>query len=261
MEELKIENPFGGRVYWEETVSSTFDVARLLAEKKEGHGLVITADFQEAGRGRLNRSWKAERGESLLFTILLCYKDFSSIPGALTLRTGLAVSEAIEEVFPALKGHVMVKWPNDIIIKKRKIVGILTEADGNNVYIGVGINLAQKEFPEELRHKAGGIFRLIPEADIPIGDVKPRLLGQILIELHKELEGPALNSHWKERLLERLYMKNQSIVFINGISADNENPIEIKGILSGIGGSGELLIIPEGEDEERAFITGELRVY
>ena len=68
---LDIKNPFGAPVYHEETVSSTFDAARILAGKSEAHGTVIAADFQEAGRGRQNRSWAADRGKNLMFTILL----------------------------------------------------------------------------------------------------------------------------------------------------------------------------------------------
>ena len=247
-----LKNPFGAAIYHEETVSSTFDAARILAGRNEGHGTVISADFQQAGRGRLERSWTAARGQNLLFTILLRYADFASIPSALTLRTGLSVSMAIEEQFPPLAGQVMVKWPNDIMIGGRKIVGILVETDGSTAYIGVGVNITQTEFSKEYSFKAGSIIQFLPELK---GDLRFDLLEKILFHLHAEIE--AESSNWRERLLKRLYKKGETVTFIEGA----EQGLPITGTLSGIGAGGELLLIPEGEKEERAFITGELRVY
>ena len=254
-----IDNPFGAPVYHEETVSSTMEVARLLAGQNEGHGTVITADFQESGRGRLKRPWTTERGKCLLFTILLRYPDLSSIPEALTLRAGLAVSLAVEDLAPALSGMVCVKWPNDVMIcpgkpqAARKIAGILAEGDGKNVYIGVGVNVFQRDFPEEYRSKAGSIIQAgteLPENACFV------LLEKILTRLYDEIE--RAGAPWRERLTQRLYKKGERVSFVPG-TADSKCLVE--GRLSGIGPGGELLIVPEGEETEQAFVTGELRVY
>jgi len=257
MKLLKLNNPFGAPIYHEETVSSTFDLARILAGQNEPHGTVITADFQTAGRGRLNRPWVTERGKSLMFTIILRYADASSMPPALTLRTGLAVSLATEDLAPALMGgSVQIKWPNDLMINARKAAGILTEADGKNVYIGVGVNVAQEKFPEQYRSKAGSIIDSFPAlAD----NARFDLLERILLRLYAEIESPTAESDaWRECLLRRLYKKGEVVTFAEG-AADSEDLVE--GILSGLGPGGELLIIPRGEEKERSFITGELRVY
>jgi BirA family biotin operon repressor/biotin-[acetyl-CoA-carboxylase] ligase len=262
MELLKLNNPFGAPVYHEETVSSTFDVARVLAGQNEPHGTVITADFQEAGRGRLNRPWVTERGKSLMFTIILryanAYSPASSMPAALTLRAGLAVSLAVEDLAPALiGGSVRIKWPNDVMINARKAAGILTEADGKNVFIGVGVNVAQQEFPEQYRSKAGSIIHSFPAL---AENARFDLLEKILLRLYAEIESPppAGAEAWRERLLRRLYKKGETVTFTEGV-ADSENLVE--GLLSGLGPGGELLIIPKGEEKARSFITGELRVY
>jgi len=260
MKLLKLNNPFGAPVYHEETVSSTFDLARKLAAQGESHGTVIMADFQESGRGRLNRPWVTERGKSLMFTIILryasAYAHVASIPPALTLKAGLAVSLAVEDLAPALSGAVKIKWPNDMMINSRKAAGILTETDGKTVYIGVGVNVAQKEFPEQYSWKAGSIIHFFPAlAD----NARFDLLEKILSRLYAEIENPPSgNKTWRERLLERLYKKGETVTFAEG-AADSENLVE--GTLSGIGQDGELLIIPKGEEKERSFITGELRVY
>jgi len=257
MKLLKLNNPFGAPIYHEETVSSTFDLARVLAGQNEPHGTVITADFQEAGRGRLNRRWVTERGKNLMFTIILHYAGASSMPPALTLRTGLAVSLAIEDIAPALAGgSVRIKWPNDVMINGRKAAGILTEADGKTVFIGVGVNVAQEEFPAQYRSKAGSIIHSFPALT---ENARFDLLEKILSRLYAEIENPTAESQtWRERLLERLYKKGESVTFAEG-AADSEDLVE--GILSGLGPDGELLIIPKGEEKERSFITGELRVY
>jgi len=257
MTSLKIRNPFNAPVYYEETVSSTMDVSRNLARENSPHGSVILADFQEAGRGRKqDRRWEMERGANLSFTILLRFSGIDDIPPSLTLRAGLAVCLAIEDFAPCLQGSCLVKWPNDILIKPirgegyKKAVGILCEADGGNVHLGIGINTAQKEFPSHLRDKAVSVA-LAADRDIS-QDERYVLLEKILSRLYSEL-GAANN--WKLRLEQKLYKRNEQVLFIEG-AADSGK--EIKGRFIGITEIGELLIIPDGEMQARPFITGEL---
>jgi len=271
---LKIRNPFNAPVYHEETVSSTMDISRKLAREDSPHGTVILADFQENGRGRKqNRHWEMKRGENLSFTILLKFSGIEEIPSALTLRAGLAVSFAIEDFAPCLKGSCFIKWPNDILIKSvrgdknrgdnsgegyKKAVGILCEADGGNVHLGIGINVAQKEFPPHLREKAVSIA-LAAEKDIS-QEERYVLLEKILLRLYDELNAAKnteaeISSRWKPRLEQRLYKKDEQITFIEG-AADSGK--KVKGKLVGISDIGELLIVPNGEEKARPFITGEL---
>jgi BirA family biotin operon repressor/biotin-[acetyl-CoA-carboxylase] ligase len=230
------------------------DLSRRLASDGEPHGTVITADFQEAGRGRgQDRSWQMNRNENLPFTLLLRYPHSGDIPSALTLRIGLAVSLAVEDFAPSLRGLVMVKWPNDILIGEKKAVGILCEADGGNVHAGIGINVAQKEFPPHLREKATSIALAAGMNIAP--DDRFLLLEKILICLFNELEDAKAGESWKNRLEQRLYKNGEQVTFIEGAAGSG---MEVKGRLAGIGESGELLITPEGETQSRAFVTGEL---
>jgi BirA family biotin operon repressor/biotin-[acetyl-CoA-carboxylase] ligase len=154
MMNLKIPNPFNAPVFHEETVKSTMDVSRLLAARGEPHGAVITADFQTAGRGRGGkRSWNMDRKTNLPFTVLLRYPNIKAVPVALTLRVGLAAALAIEDFAPSLSGVLKIKLPNDIMIGPKIAAGILAETDGETVHIGVGINVAQKEFPGVLKKR------------------------------------------------------------------------------------------------------------
>ena len=254
MTKLKVRNPFDAPVYHEETVTSTMEISRALSDSGQPHGTVITADFQEAGRGRIrDRVWQMDRGENLPFTIMLRYPRIEDIPSALTLRVGLAVSLAIEDFAPCLQGSVFIKWPNDIMIGEKKTAGILCEAAGGTVHIGVGINVAQKEFPPHLREKAVGIALA---ADRDIAPVERfSLLEKILTRLFDELNAPQNIKNWKSRLEQRLYKKGEQIVFAEGEAGSGR---EVSGRLTGIGGYGELLILADGEKQPRSFVTGEL---
>jgi len=262
MTSLKIRNHFNAPVYYEETVSSTMDISRKLAKEGAPHGTVILADFQEAGRGRKqDRKWEMQRGENLCFTILLKFSNIENIPTALTLRAGLAVCLAVEDFAPCLQGSCLVKWPNDILIKPvkgesyKKAVGILCEADGGNVHLGIGINTAQKEFPSHLLDKAVSIA-LAAGRDIS-REERLEFLEKILERLYVELDAAqrAEADTWKPRLEQKLYKKGEQVVFIEG-AADSGK--KISGCLCSIGDGGELLIVPDGETQARPFVTGEL---
>jgi len=271
MTPLELINPFAAPVFFEETVSSTMNVSRELASQGFPHGTVIAADYQDEGRGRTSgRTWEMNKGESLAFTVLLRYAHIGQIPRAMTLRTGLAVSLAIGNFAPTLTGKIFIKWPNDIMLDTKKVCGILTEADGKAVHIGIGINVAQKEFPSHLSVKATSISLACGSSLEP--QVRFVLLEKILASLYKEFQSGensaanGSNAHnaavldsgspaWRSRIEERLYKKGEQVTFAPGAAGSGS---EITGILTGIGPDGELLILPAGAEQPQAFFSGEL---
>lgn len=274
MKKIDIRNPYGAPVYYCESVVSTMDTARILAAQDEPGGTVITADFQEKGRGRQGRQWIDEKGRSLLFTVLLKYPDLVSVPKAITLRAGLAAALAVEDFIPELSGSVMVKWPNDLMLvhpqtgnagKGRpacKTAGILAEYDGSAVFLGMGVNLSQRNFPPELQKKAGSLLSFyteeFPGSEIPKflsdGSAAFVLLEKILSRFYAEFQDPAPDL--RGRLESRLYMRGKPVVFAEG-AADSRNLVS--GILSGVNDEGGLLIVPDGESKARVFVNGELK--
>jgi len=260
---LDIHNPFNAPVYHEETVDSTMEVSRLLAQEGAPHGTVIAADFQEAGRGRVRgRKWEMEKGGALAFTILLRFTHTAGngIPAALPLRAGLAAALAIEDFAPALSGRALIKWPNDILLPfvnndnnakmpALKAAGILVEADSDSARIGIGVNISQKRMTVNLREKATSIS-LASGVDYNAED-RFILLEKILSRLHDEIE----SSNWRERLEARLYKKGEQVCFAKG-AADSGRLVT--GVLAGIGPEGELLITPNGETGPLAFTAGEI---
>jgi BirA family transcriptional regulator, biotin operon repressor / biotin---[acetyl-CoA-carboxylase] ligase len=140
------------------STDSTNTRARKLAAAGAPHGTVVTASEQTAGRGRQGRTWTAPPDKALLYSTIV--RPLEERHLMLPLAVPLAVSEAAEELEPALK--CKVKWPNDVLSDGRKLAGVLIEArpqDGWAV-IGIGLNLTitSAEFPPELRATAASIF-------------------------------------------------------------------------------------------------------
>jgi BirA family biotin operon repressor/biotin-[acetyl-CoA-carboxylase] ligase len=254
MQKPSIIHPLGAPVYRYETVGSTMDEARRLAEEGAPHGTVVLADFQSAGRGRGGRAWRAERGQNLFFTVLLRCRDYTAVPPALTLRAGLAAALALAGLVPALGDALRVKWPNDIMLGRKKAGGIIAETNGTNVYVGMGFNVAQTRFPPDLAGKATSIA-LALGPDQPAVD-RFSLLEAVLAGLFQELRQDS--GDWRGRLSSILYMAGERVRFLAGAA---DAGAEVFGRIAGLGGGGELLILPDGADEPIGFVSGELDVY
>lgn len=142
----------GQKILTFDTVDSTNKVLKDLAITGALEGTIVIAEFQTAGRGRLNRTWYAERGKNLLLSILLRPEEAESVH-LLTYLTALSAADAVEENTGL---RVECKWPNDLLINGRKFCGILLESawDGQKVQyviVGVGMNVNQENFPPDLR--------------------------------------------------------------------------------------------------------------
>lgn len=135
---------------------STNDDAKAGARDGAPHGAVWIAEEQSAGRGRQGRSWSAARGESLLFSVLLRLACPPVNVPLVSLVAGLAVRDAVAR---ATGAEVLVKWPNDVVVRTaagdRKIAGILVEsslmgARVEHVVVGIGLNVHTRDFPPEI---------------------------------------------------------------------------------------------------------------
>lgn len=136
-----------GRLYLLDTVGSTNDYAFSLADRREP--AVIVARRQTKGRGRFRRRWYADE-DSLIFSLLLFPESGSVSPAALTQVAGLALCRAIENQAGTGNPPALLRWPNDVIIKDRKVAGILCEQRRQAVVVGVGVNVNQEQLPEHL---------------------------------------------------------------------------------------------------------------
>ena len=139
-----------------ETIDSTNAEATRLAEGNCGHGTLIVADHQQAGRGRRGRSWESPKGTSIYMSLLLKPDINPNNASMLTLVAALAVSRAITQITGKPAG---IKWPNDIVMNGKKVCGILTEMSAqfdyvNHIVVGIGINVNTESFPEEIAYMA-----------------------------------------------------------------------------------------------------------
>lgn len=150
--------------YLAQTVSTQED-AKALAGTGAPHGTLVVTDDQTAGRGRGVRVWSCPPGSNIAMSLILRPTLPVTQMPSLTLMAGLAVAQGIADLLPEeWRDRILIKWPNDVVIEKRKVCGILTEAmlrpDGtvDACIVGIGINVRQTEFPEELREIAGSIL-------------------------------------------------------------------------------------------------------
>ena len=142
---------------YESLPSTNTEVARLAVEGV-AEGLAVVADEQTAGRGRLQRAWSSPKGAGLYFSILLRPKLALDRWPLVTFVAALATGDALLE---AASVQTDIKWPNDLLANERKICGILAEAietpDGRAVVLGIGINLNNQAFPEDLVNVATSV--------------------------------------------------------------------------------------------------------
>ena len=132
-----------------EVVESTGSTnADLLARAQQGapEGTVLAAEEQRAGRGRMGRAWTAPPRAALTFSLLLKPAVPPARRGWLPLLTGVAVAEAVTKATGVETG---LKWPNDLLAADAKLAGILAEAAGDAVVVGIGLNVSTEpaEFP------------------------------------------------------------------------------------------------------------------
>jgi BirA family transcriptional regulator, biotin operon repressor / biotin---[acetyl-CoA-carboxylase] ligase len=136
-----------GEVQWLAETDSTN--RRLLEAARAGapDGQVLVADHQVAGRGRLGREWSAPPGASLLVSVLLRPDLAPEDRHLVVVAAAVAMADAVAATTGVIAG---LKWPNDLLVGNRKLAGILAEAAGDAVVVGIGVNLDWPEIPEEL---------------------------------------------------------------------------------------------------------------
>ena len=150
----------GCEIYYFDSIDSTNTKAKELAEEEHPSGTLVVADRQTAGKGRRGRSWESPTGIGIFMTLMLKPEINPNNASMLTLVAAMATTRAIRRVtgVPAL-----IKWPNDIVMNGKKVCGILTEMSAqfdyiNHIVIGIGINVHNEDFPEEIAKTASSLY-------------------------------------------------------------------------------------------------------
>lgn len=149
----------GRQIFYEPEMESSNIQAKRLGEDGAEHGTVVITEHQTAGRGRRGKNWVSPVGVNCYFSILLRPDVVVDRASMITLVSALALAKTIQQVTGL---DTMIKWPNDVIANGKKLCGILTESSTdleyiNYVVVGIGININQEDFPEEIRDIASSI--------------------------------------------------------------------------------------------------------
>ena len=230
--------------YHYEVLDSTNKKAKELAEAGCPHGTLVTAEGQEAGVGRRGRSWSSEPGQGIYMSLVLRPKLSTDKAAMLTLISAMAVSKAIYEIIKDCGVYPFIKWPNDIVLRGKKVCGILTEMTIKNgeidyIIVGIGVNVNNREFPAEIAQMATSI-----ELEIGHGVARERIMELIWMEFEKYY---AIFMETQD--LSRLQEEYQQMSANKGRKVTVLDPAgEFEGVARGITNIGEVIVdTPEGQ--------------
>jgi BirA family transcriptional regulator, biotin operon repressor / biotin---[acetyl-CoA-carboxylase] ligase len=232
-----------GDVRYFDTIGSTNDEALAWAAADTPDLSVVLADEQTAGRGRLDRKWFTPKGTALAFSIVL--RPTQEERSHLTRVVGLAALAVVQSL--RKRGlDARIKWPNDILIQKRKVCGILVESvwsgeDVDCVVMGIGVNVLQGSVPPEemLQFPATSL-----EAELGQAPDRGEILRDILaslIELRPQLGTDGFLKQWEDLLA----LRDETI------QVQTEKAPDVTGQISGLDSDGSLKI----RNEHGEFVT------
>jgi BirA family biotin operon repressor/biotin-[acetyl-CoA-carboxylase] ligase len=202
---------FGRPYRHSDTCESTQDA--LFPDDPEGATAVC--EEQTSGRGRLGRSWSAPPGTSILCSVLL-RPPSERVAAQLSLVAGVAVADAVEQ---ELGLTTQIKWPNDVLVNRKKVAGILAEARDGAVVVGIGINVnqARDELPPDTRSPVASLRT----TDGQVHD-RARILAHLLERLEHHYDA------WREGGIDAIYTDLGPRDFLRG------RKVSVNGV-SGIG--------------------------
>ena len=211
-----------------ETVSTNLDA------RAGRPGDVFTADFQTAGRGRLDHTWQSAPGENLMLSAVLDVADLAPEQVAtLPLAVGLAVVRGLS---PFLRGSspCRLKWPNDVLVDGRKLCGILCERQGDAVIAGLGVNVSQRKFPKDIENRAVSLALL---GSVPtVAEVRDAVLDA-LAGVYAAWRKGGFAAVYPE-LVAHDYLRGRTL----GVVQTDDDRAPVKGVCGGIQDDGSLLV-------------------
>ncbi len=206
-------------------------------------GDVFTAVSQTGGRGRLDHRWLSPPGANLTMSAVLSVDGIPADRAAtLPLVAGLAVVEGLGDmVGPGRPEGLSLKWPNDVLLDGKKLAGILCERLGDNVIVGIGVNVNQRKFPKELENRAvslclSGSVPGKAGGTVPVERVRDAVLGA-LGRLYGEWVDGGL-SPFVDRISEIDFLKGRVVSVVQ----TDEDDVPVTGVCDGIAEDGTLVV-------------------
>ena len=195
-------------------------------------GDVYVADFQRAGRCRLDHRWVSPRGANLLMSAVLPAGGGEAAEVAtFPLAAGLAVCRAVASFAAVLRGRTpMLKWPNDVLLDDRKIAGILCERHDDSVIAGIGVNVKPQTFSDEIAPRADFL------GDVDVAAVRDAVLRELDAVHAKWLAHGFASIHPELAAFDRLRGRQVSVRQAD----DDAGPVV--GLCEGIAADGALIL-------------------
>lgn len=249
-------------IFKAETGSTNNDIFAL-SDQGSQEGTLVVATRQTAGKGRRGRAWISPSDGNVYMSILLRPRMSADIVPMVTLIMALSIYQAARELKAAdgIECRFGIKWPNDIVASNdgnsfRKLCGILTEmrmeeTDIRDVVIGTGLNINEKQFPEEIRQTASS-FSLMLGHDVNRARLTARVWEFFEEDYEKFLEAQSL-APLRDIYESGLVNKGRLVRVL-----DPKNPFT--GTAEGITDFGELIVRPQDGGEDRLVRTGEVSV-
>ena len=248
----RLRGDVGREIFFYETIGSTNTVASEIAAKTV-EGAVVLADTQSKGKGRLGRVWVSPPEVNIYMSIILRPDIRPRDATLITIMSSVACANALRKVTGL---NVTIKWPNDLIIQKKKLCGILTElkTERNKIIfavagIGINVNADINEFPEDVRYIATSL-----KNETGIVYSRTEIVAEILNEIDrwyktlKVMDRDALLSEWK-RLSSTL---GREVNVVTGRGT-------ITGLALDIDGEG-MLMIKLASGEVKRISSGDLTI-
>lgn len=234
---------FGQSMRGFETVGSTNSEAAAWARDGAPDGSVVVTEYQSEGRGRHGRTWTADKGHNLMFSVILRPALDADRLGLITIAAGVAVADAID-TFVA-PHRTALKWPNDVRLNGSKTCGMLLEASlsgqqqAEAVVLGIGLNVNQTDFPDALADTATSL-RLVKGRTIPRAPLFARLLA--CLETRYDAVQSQRASAVRAAFEDRLSMLGDTVTFRTSDTGDT-----LTGTVQGLTETGALrLHTPNG---------------
>ena len=242
----------GKKIVYKETVDSTNAEVRRRAEEGEDNGLLVVADGQTLGKGRRGRNWESPKGTNLYFSMLL-KPDFA--PDKASMITLVAAYSVATVIRKTTGLDAKIKWPNDIVVGKKKVCGILTEMSMERDYIhhvvvGIGINVNEENYSIELEQMATSLKK-------EMGNLVLR--ANLLCDILSQFEKDYLTFLAAESLKPFVEEYNRMLVNKGALVKVLDPKGEFSGIAGGISEDGRLNVFKENGQIEAVY-AGEVSV-
>jgi BirA family biotin operon repressor/biotin-[acetyl-CoA-carboxylase] ligase len=243
---LRLQFPHRRIDYRASTASTMTEAIRLAAEGCDS-GTVVIADEQTAGQGRYARPWHSEAGSGLYVSFVLRPTLPPNELPILTLALGLAAVDAIQNTSGLTCD---LRWPNDVLIQSKKCAGILTQMDGPAIIAGIGINVNQSSFPDQLT----AIATSLRIASGGRTHARERLLAELISSVDRYCA--LLETQGRRPILD-LFSRASS--FVSGRRVEVDLGVgAVRGTTAGLNESG-FLMLRRDDGTENVIVAGGVR--